>query len=516
VPRPERDALLRRFDPVSRSGLRAEPAEPEGDVRGRRRLRAGDILLLIAPAVWAGTHVPARNPVGIPHFERLLSVAALLAILAILVAWILIGLTRRRREVVHGVFLACLFLVSGGPFVRQLGLLGGISLVVVAVALLVWITARLTDSAIPTVIVVGAAAFFLSGPLTDGVTALIARGPDLLSHPVIESGQLDSRGDVYLVVLDGFPGSEALQLDYGSAYSRELIASFERRGFDVPQRATAAYPSTNYSIPSLLSMGYPVTDDELSNATLQSLYDVISGDNPVVQAFSASGYATYMVEAGWSGSSCRSWYDHCVASNWMDDPVYFLSRDSLLTSFLSPVTGSNYPTNSLATMQWLVEEAIDIGDEQRAFFFAHVLAPHPPLMLDASCSVVLQEERSGYYFPRPNVSEEDRSEYLKEQVSCVTRFMHELVDSVRDEDVVIFVADHGTDRRGQLFKDPDSWTEEDITERMSTFVAVRTPTPCPFDDDVHLPNVMRRVLSCLGSVTIPEVDEQTFLFIGDN
>ena len=94
--------------------------------------------------------------------------------------------------------------------------------------------------------------------------------------------------------------------------------------------------------------------------------------------------------------------------------------------------------------------------------------------------------------------------------------MHELVDRVRDEDVVIFVADHGTDRRGQLFIDPDSWTEEELTERMSVFVAVRTPTPCPLDDDVHLPNVMRRVLSCLGSVTIPEVNKQSFLFIGDH
>lgn len=472
-----------------------------------------EVCLLLVPAIWTSFHVPARNPVGIPHLERLIVAGAVLGFATCLAAWLLLHLTDHRRAVINGVFVASLLAVAAGGLLRQRGPWAGWAIVAVIVLIVTILTIRMEGSVIPSVLVVTLAVFLLAGPATDAVSAFSTFGTDTTHDSTVEPVDIETDGDVYLVVLDGFPGPETLAADFGAEMSG-LVPMLESRGFEVPGRARAAYPATNYSIPSLLAMGYPSTEEELTNATLQSLYDVISGDNPVVRSFSESGYATTMIEAGWSGSSCRHWFDQCVASPWLDDPMYHLLRDSLLTDLLTPVTGSNYPVNSLATMQSLSTLSATQGDE-KAFVFAHVLAPHPPLMLESDCSVVVDEQRAGYFFPRAGVSDDARSEFLLEQTECVVHFMSEVVDNVDPDDVVIFVADHGTDRRGQLAKEPSTWTEEELVERLNVLVAVRTPMDCPIDDDVHLPNVMRQVLSCMGSTSIPDIDEQTYLFTKD-
>jgi hypothetical protein len=493
---------MTRVTPSSNSGSR-QPI----------RLTPGEVCLLLVPAIWMAFHVPARNPVGIPHLERLIAAGAVFGLASCLAAWLLLRLTDHRRAVINGVFVAGLLVVAAGGLLRQRGSLAGWAIVALVVVIVSVLTIRMDRSVIPNVLVVTLAVFLLAGPVTDAVSSFSSFGTDTVQDSTVQPVQLETEGDVYLIVLDGFPGPETLAADFGADMSA-LVPMLESRGFEVPGRARAAYPATNYSIPSLLAMGYPSTEEELTNATLQSLYDVISGDNPVVQSFSESGYVTHMIEAGWSGSSCRHWFDRCVTSAWLDDPMYHVLRDSLLTDLFTPVTGSNYPVNSLATMEGVLTESATQSDE-KAFVFAHVLAPHPPLMLESDCSVVVEDQRAGYFFPRAGVSDDARSEFLVKQIKCVVHFMSEVVNNVDADDVVIFVADHGTDRRGQLAKEPSSWTEDELMERLNVLVAVRTPMDCPLDDDVHLPNVMRQVLSCLGSASIPDIDERTYLFTKD-
>ena len=46
---------------------------------------------------------------------------------------------------------------------------------------------------------------------------------------------------------------------------------------------------------------------------------------------------------------------------------------------------------------------------------------------------------------------------------------------------------------------------------MNVFVAVRTGSSCSIGDELMIPNLMRRVLSCIGAVDTPEVANRMFL-----
>lgn len=67
------------------------------------------------------------------------------------------------------------------------------------------------------------------------------------------------------------------------------------------------------------------------------------------------------------------------------------------------------------------------------------------------------------------------------QIDCLGSFLGDL-SALLSEDTVAVVSDHGTDRRGQLARDPATWTEPDTVERMNVLVAVRGLDGCPMPE----------------------------------
>jgi hypothetical protein len=126
------------------------------------------------------------------------------------------------------------------------------------------------------------------------------------------------------------------------------------------------------------------------------------------------------------------------------------------------------------------------------------MAPHPPLFLDEECDVVIEAERAGVLLDNGLTALERRKELYLGQAECVTRFMVEFASHAEANDVVVFVADHGSDSRNQLQKSGSDWSEEDTFERLSVLVAVRAGNACALDETTLLPNLMREVLDCVA------------------
>lgn len=493
-----------------------EVAEEVNKAPQKARLTRGDYLLLLVPAAWSSLSIIARNPVGIPHAERLLGVSLGLWLVAVLLAMALARRGLDRKVVVYTIFIAMVVGLMGGELIARAGVILGWALIIAAIGLTAVLTSRMRDSVVPDVIVVSLAIAVVSGPVVDAIQSLSEFGPSEIAKGEPVEFLIDEPRDVYLIVLDGFPGLGSLETDFGSEARLELEQSLEAAGLDLPLEVRASYPATNYSIPAMLAMSYPVTEDPQNRSTLQALYDMVSGDNPLRSELSASGYRTHMVESGWTGSSCRAWFDRCVVSSWLDDPMSQLVQRSVLRDVLFPGKAYQFTVGSQRTMDWLNAHLPDMSrDDMPDFVFAHVMAPHPPLFMRSDCSVDPVPERGDYFFHTPGVSDDLRYRYMNEQISCVTGFIVELVEELNTGADVVFTSDHGTDLRGQMGMDPSEWDDAAIAERMHAFVATRLTGDCTVGETVNLTNLMRRVVSCLAQQPLPDLDDQMYLFNQD-
>lgn len=473
------------------------------------KLSWGDLLLLGVGSLWSLLLLAATNIVGIPHIERLLVLGLAVWAFAVLTARLILLFVPNRRPVIRTIFVALVLLTSGGPMVRSWG--AGLAwLTVIAVtSLSAYLFVRLEGDLIADVLVAGLSVAIISAPAISLVQGIAAYGSSVVEEPPGLEITLSDRPDIWLIVVDGYPGpqSQAVDADPDGLLQTHLL---ESRGFNIAESAWTSYRSTNSAVPSLLEMAYPTTVESEAKATLADLYASISGDNLLRASLDANGYETVMIESGWSGSNCDGWYDVCVASAFIDDPVGFALQQSVPGESAAGLYGTPYSIGTVHAAEALERLAAEDHSAPR-FVFAHLMAPHPPFMLDSDCRTVVDEGRRGYFFSIPGVSTADRNSYLQGQIDCVDRLIFDFAAHVDSSDIIVVAADHGTDRRNQLVSDPRDWTEAGIIERMNVFVATRTPSGCAIGDSFVLPNLMRKVLNCLTDQAIDEVPPRIFL-----
>lgn len=493
--------------------------EPDEEVVtvGRSRsnvlgLAGSDLPLLAVPALWAPARLLSNNFAGIPHIERHIFIFLCLWAIAVVLAAIAIRIGVSSRAAVYATFVLMTCLVSFGPVMRQVGSVLGWTVILAVVVIVGLLAHRLDESSIPRALIIGVAVAMLTSPLVGTVRTALAYGPDTTDLPEAVDLQMGAHPDIWYVVLDGYPGRLAMTATHGVPEDEQMLARLADSGFTVPQSAWTSYPNTKLSVPSMLEMGYPAGDWIDNGATTQTLYNVISGDNNLIDVLERNGYETYMIESGWSGSSCGPAYDHCAPAPYYDAGMNFVAFNSVVGNqpFVRP--GVAFALGAQHTMDWLVEGVDIVRDDQRpSFVFAHLVVPHPPFFLDESCEMVIARDRDGFFFPYPGVDLEHRERYFTEQVACVDSFVERLVDTIDPADVVVLTADHGTGRAAQMGTDPEEWTLAAVQERMNPFVAVRYPGECAIDDPLVLPNLMRNVLSCLSDESLGGVPDRMFI-----
>jgi hypothetical protein len=191
--------------------------------------------------------------------------------------------------------------------------------------------------------------------------------------------------------------------------------------------------------------------------------------------------------------------------------MFFVLARTVLSPTLLESAGYAFTVGSQHTMNWLLENGARLSTDDRPnFVFAHVMAPHPPFFLDPSCETSYSRDRSGVLFSRRADDVETRRQAYLEQTMCLNDFMVALSDRLDPSAVVVFVADHGTDQRNQLARDPASWSHEDLIERFNIFLAVRAEPDCSIGDQVVSPNILRRMLSCMSEETLEDREPRVY------
>ena len=475
-------------------------------IRIRRR---GTVLLLVAASFWP-LYVMAANPVSIARPERIAAIIAIVFVLGQVFVHLLSALGMHLEPAENTSFLVVVLLMSAGPLLRELGA-AAVPLLLIMPILAGWLFSRLEGQIIVAALVWGTAVAVSAGPLAALVDSLQSQGPSAVVEARDVTAELVETPDIFLVVFDGYPGAIASDQDGLEPGDVDVVNDLRNRGFEVPESSWSTYWTTTLSIPSLLEMRYVVEREWIGLATVTDLQRTVAGDNTLVDILTANGYRTHMVESGWSGGSCGAGFARCVPAPWVDEATYLTLEQTIAWAVLDTSPGPSIE-GTLAAFDWLASNGTDLSrSSQPNFVFAHVVAPHPPLYLTPDCSLALDPSRGGTFFSLPGVSDQSRAEYLVEQMDCMDTFMLSFADLIDPDDVVIYVSDHGTDRRKQNDPEYIDWDQEAIVERMNNFLALRLPEGCTLGDEVVVPNVFRGVLSCISDTPIEPLPERIWV-----
>jgi len=324
--------------------------------------------------------------------------------------------------------------------------------------------------------------------------------------------------DIYLVVLDGYARADVINriFNYDNSPFENALSN---HGFDVYSEATANYPVTHFSIPSLLNMSYMHPGQEtISNSDLAKLADSISGENAVVRTVKANGYRYVHGETTTQYNHCGDLVDVCLEGPFLDLTMYRLLQNT-------PIGGIFYSeTGDPAT--WLNRTRIDQMSDWDSveadlpqgpiFTFLHLILPHPPLFLDKDCKIRLDPDLRGSEMIRDDIPADRQPKRLAawvEQVECANETVIDFVEQLDDDALVIVTSDHGSDAGYRLFGDVAQYTAEDLAERMPTFTAARLPDQCrnTVPENVALVNLFRYVLACLSDEAPDPLPDRTFV-----
>lgn len=454
-------------------------------------------ILLVIGASYGPLNIIVSNPAGIVHPERLVALILLIWVANLLGVALLLHLGLSDFAAAAASFLLTILFMSGGVLNRFVGL-PALYLILGAVAIMaVWVVMRLQQAVILKAMVWGLAVALAAQPAVNLVESWSEVDGESVVRQADLSLAMSTRPDIFLIVLDGYPGDAAMHSDELPGGSVEIDRELKDLGFEVPGSAWSSYWKTHLAIPAILDMGYPVTSANRDTSTA-AFHEVISSGGRLNAVLESNGYSSYIVESGWTGSSCGEMIDRCIPSPLMDEAMYLTLRDSVAAPALGSF-GGPFVNGVKSTMDWLSEHGPSISrSESSDFVFAHLLAPHPPFVLREDCSMV--ESAAGFepWFSHGDRALEVREERLVDQMDCVDHFMLDFARSIESDDVVVFVSDHGTDRRRQSSARTLSWSDEAIIERLNVFTAARLPSGCSTGQEILTVNLMLRVLSCLS------------------
>lgn len=318
--------------------------------------------------------------------------------------------------------------------------------------------------------------------------------------------------DIYLLLLDAYPGSETLRQVFGYDNDRFLEA-LEDRGLDVVEGSRSNYWFTSLTLGSVFHMR-PLHE-------VGAFADVIEGrvapqptwrqavnDAPAFDILRDRGYRVAAVAPGWVDVAVRS-ADEFIDGGQLSDFEVHLMRTAFIADLVELVDPDFFVSQQRQRIDSVFDAVIGLsissGDGPR-FTFAHVPAPHPPLAVTADGSTASwpgADEFYGITTGQMGISPDEFKNRFVEQLRYTNRRTLNAIDVIieNDEDAVIVVmSDHGPGDPG----DPGDPEGIEVAARLRNLIAVRHPgRDSLLPDRSTLVNVLPRLFNAYFDLKLP-------------
>ena len=289
--------------------------------------------------------------------------------------------------------------------------------------------------------------------------------------------------DIYLILLDAYPGDDAATLD--PTFDADAFpAALTTRGFEVERHARSNYLTTRLTVPTMLADQHveaaPELDPPFGNQAADARRLREFGDDGIVlRALRDAGYETITVPSPAAHLGLRR-VDRVVDPPGASEFELVLLRTTWLGAALDRFAPDFFASGARAQVlaNYASAEAVAAEEHSRPrFVWVHILAPHGPIVFRADGSPIVGAEAFNTAFKDPagSAGATDRINATFSYAAFVADRTIELVDRImatsKREAVVVVFSDHGTDIRFNA-ADP---LASDLNERSSVVLAIRSP-----------------------------------------
>jgi hypothetical protein len=289
--------------------------------------------------------------------------------------------------------------------------------------------------------------------------------------------------DIYVMLLDGYPGDDAATLD-PTFDANAFPAALAARGFDVERHARTNYLTTRVAVATMLANQHVNAATELAPPRGSQAADArrlreFGDDGIVLRSLRDAGYETITVTSPAAHLGLRR-VDRVI-----DPPGPSEFDRALLAGIgLGPILDGIAPDLFAAIARGQILSTFDSAEAVAAephdrprFVWMHVLAPHPPLLFRADGTPITNVPAL-QMGPRARETTADRSARISETFDYAEFVAHRteqmldrMLASAKRESVIFIFSDHGTD----IDFDASDPLASDLDERTSIILAVRTP-----------------------------------------
>ncbi len=327
-----------------------------------------------------------------------------------------------------------------------------------------------------------------------------------------------SRPDIYVVVLDGYPGPRATAHD--PAFDADAFpAALGQRGFVAQADSHSNYMFTPLSLTSMLWMRH--IEDIPS---LGPPWDSGNGDGrrqrralneaPALDALASEGYELVAVASGYDHVELRR-VDRVMS---LPEPgefelalVRLFPAGHLLDTVFPDLLSGMVRGRVLDAFDAVRQVTTEPHDRPR-FVLGHIPAPHYPFVFGpAGEPRTVPLERLFVQDPgRLGVSTEEAFRLATDQAAYVASLTTDLVDDIVAADpgaVVVVMSDHGSG----IGLDSADASKSDLVERFSNIMAIRAPGHSDILSRRLTPvNLMPRLFDTYLGLSVPETTDATY------
>jgi hypothetical protein len=354
-------------------------------------------------------------------------------------------------------------------------------------------------------LVVVAFAFGLVNGRMAATSSDLDQGVGIAEWPAGDRGT-PPRPDIFVILLDGYPRADVLDFafDFDNA---PFLDALTDRGFEVAGVSHSDYLWTHVSVPSVLNLAYVEQIPALleviqGQAPRQPTLRTTIADNVAFDVAREHDYTPVGVASGFEEVAPR------LADVYVDGGQLNEFETSLLVStFAGDIVAAVAPDFASAQQRDRIRYNLGVlpdiasrPDRAPAFTWAHVPAPHQPVVFGEGGEPVVVPISDTFYADSPHERGEDPAEFIERyraQLPYLNDLVLEAVDDILATStvppVIILLADHGSASAVDwVVTDPATADPARLLERTGTLFAALTPgKPDLFPDDTSPVNIMR-------------------------